>query len=255
MDAHYEYDYEDSPSPRRSSSSKQKLPVEETLNVSTVLDYTLLNFQLTLLQKRRDQNRVSQRAFRQRKEKHTKELEQKVEELETLLETASQENSIAASQMSRMEQELSYYRRLLFSDTQKLSGSLGLDSPVRDSYSSSSYPSNPDFSSTGWTAGLGTGGIGGKPLPYLAGYTPSPFAYTGTGSAYSTSSSTRDQTPDSPQSYGRTLSNPSTSPLLQNLDVQQWQYGTSPETPAYVAFNTSEPAQGFGNQWGVEDRW
>lgn len=92
-------------------------------------------------------------------------------------------------------------------------------------------------------------------MPYLAGYTPSPFAYTGTGSAYSTSSSTRDQTPDSPQSYGRTLSNPSTSPLLQNLDVQQWQYGTSPETPAYVAFNTSEPAQGFGNQWGVEDRW
>ncbi|KAH8594615.1 hypothetical protein B0O99DRAFT_494784, partial [Bisporella sp. PMI_857] len=56
--------------------------------------------------KRRDQNRVSQRAFRQRKEKHTKELEAKVEELENLLETASHENSMAASQMSRMEEEL-----------------------------------------------------------------------------------------------------------------------------------------------------
>jgi hypothetical protein len=69
---------------------------------------------LTKTQKRRDQNRVSQRAFRQRKEKHTKELELKVEELETLLENASQENSIVTSQMTKMEEELCYYRRLLF---------------------------------------------------------------------------------------------------------------------------------------------
>ncbi|KAG9240562.1 Bzip transcription factor Pap1 bound To Dna, partial [Calycina marina] len=56
--------------------------------------------------KRRDQNRVSQRAFRQRKEKHTKELEAKVSELEQLLESASYENSLAASQMGRMGEEL-----------------------------------------------------------------------------------------------------------------------------------------------------
>jgi len=93
MDGEYEWDESEQHGEKKSRS---KLPVEDKLN------------------KRRDQNRVSQRAFRQRKEKHTKELEQKVEELETLLESASQENSVVTSQMAKMEEELCYYRRLLF---------------------------------------------------------------------------------------------------------------------------------------------
>ncbi len=65
-------------------------------------------------QKRRGQNRASQRAFRERKERHTKELEIKVSELVNLLESANLENSVAQSQIIQMENELSYYRHLLF---------------------------------------------------------------------------------------------------------------------------------------------
>jgi len=224
----YFSDDHESPSPRRSSSSKHKLPVEDKLN------------------KRRDQNRISQRAFRQRKEKHTKELEQKVEELETLLETASQENSIAASQMSRMEQELQYYRRLLFSDTGKASNSFSA-SPSSDASYSSAYSST-----TSYQAGLGTGT---KPLPYLAGYTPSPYTYAAVGgSTYSTNSSTRDATPDSPSSSNFEYA---PSPVMGNastwLATDSYKAGGGGDD-AYLAFDTSQPAQGYGwqdnsNQW------
>src|SRR5258708_121561 len=57
---------------------------------------------------------MSQRAFRRRKERHTIELESKVEELEALLDTASRENSVAASRLNKLEGELLYYRGLLY---------------------------------------------------------------------------------------------------------------------------------------------
>jgi hypothetical protein len=68
----------------------------------------------TLPQKRRDQNRIAQRAFRQRKDKHARDLEAKIEELEAQLEMASYKNTAAKSRMHRMEAELSFSRGLLF---------------------------------------------------------------------------------------------------------------------------------------------
>ncbi|KIM93353.1 hypothetical protein OIDMADRAFT_35847 [Oidiodendron maius Zn] len=64
--------------------------------------------------RRRDQNRISQRAFRRRKEEYALELESKVKELEDLLEAVGHENSEAASRMNKMEGELLYYRGLLY---------------------------------------------------------------------------------------------------------------------------------------------
>ena len=101
--------------------SKKRAHPNDRLMVSFFAHHDIRNTQRlsALQQKRRDQNRVSQRAFSQRKERHTKELEVKVEELETLLEAASHENSIVHSQMGRMEEELCYYRRLLFIGTRQ----------------------------------------------------------------------------------------------------------------------------------------
>lgn len=66
---------------------------------------------LTLLsQKRKAQNRAAQRAFRERKEKHLKDLETKVEELEKASESANHENGLLRAQVERMTAELTQYK-------------------------------------------------------------------------------------------------------------------------------------------------
>lgn len=62
-------------------------------------------------QKRKAQNRAAQRAFRERKEKHLKDLETKVEDLEKASESANHENSMLRAQIEKMSTELSEYRK------------------------------------------------------------------------------------------------------------------------------------------------
>ncbi|OAQ97932.1 hypothetical protein LLEC1_01230 [Akanthomyces lecanii] len=61
--------------------------------------------------KRKAQNRAAQRAFRERKEKHLKDLETKVEELEKASEAANHENSKLRAQVDRMNMELKQYKQ------------------------------------------------------------------------------------------------------------------------------------------------
>ncbi|KAJ6442112.1 AP-1-like protein [Purpureocillium lavendulum] len=63
--------------------------------------------------KRKAQNRAAQRAFRERKEKHLKDLETKVEELEKASEDANHENSKLRAQVERMTTELNQYKQRL----------------------------------------------------------------------------------------------------------------------------------------------
>lgn len=60
--------------------------------------------------KRKAQNRAAQRAFRERKEKHLKDLETKVEDLEKASEAANNENSVLKAQIERLILELNEYR-------------------------------------------------------------------------------------------------------------------------------------------------
>lgn len=66
---------------------------------------------LTIEQKRKAQNRAAQRAFRERKEKHVKDLETKVEELEKASNSANNENSQLRSQIEKLTTELNEYRK------------------------------------------------------------------------------------------------------------------------------------------------
>ena len=66
-----------------------------------------------MLQKRKAQNRAAQRAFRERKEKHLKDLETKVEDLQKASESANHENSILRAQVEKMSMELREYRKRL----------------------------------------------------------------------------------------------------------------------------------------------
>ncbi|WEW58685.1 DNA-binding transcription factor yap1 [Emydomyces testavorans] len=63
--------------------------------------------------KRKAQNRAAQRAFRERKEKHLKDLETKVDDLEKASEAANHENSLLRAQIERLQVELREYRRRL----------------------------------------------------------------------------------------------------------------------------------------------
>lgn len=63
------------------------------------------------MQKRKAQNRAAQRAFRERKEKHLKDLETKVDELEKASQTANQENGLLRAQVERLQVELKEYRK------------------------------------------------------------------------------------------------------------------------------------------------
>ncbi|KAJ5215406.1 uncharacterized protein N7498_001813 [Penicillium cinerascens] len=63
--------------------------------------------------KRKAQNRAAQRAFRERKEKHLKDLETKVDELQKSSDTATQENGLLRAQVERLQVELREYRKRL----------------------------------------------------------------------------------------------------------------------------------------------
>ncbi|KAF2110708.1 AP1-like transcription factor-like protein [Lophiotrema nucula] len=63
--------------------------------------------------KRKAQNRAAQRAFRERKEKHLKDLETKVAELEKASDASNHENGLLRAQVQRLQMELREYRKRL----------------------------------------------------------------------------------------------------------------------------------------------
>lgn len=74
-------------------------------------------------QKRKAQNRAAQRAFRERKEKHLKDLEEKVGDLEKQSEAEKHENGLLRAQVERLQTELREYRKRLSLNSGRLSGS------------------------------------------------------------------------------------------------------------------------------------
>jgi hypothetical protein len=184
-------------------------------------------------QKRRDQNRISQRAFRLRKERHTMELEAKVEEMETLLETASRENSMAASRMNKMEGELLYYRGLL-------SGAANQRNSFITSYPGGEYrSSSSQYATSGDVAAYGT-----VPSYSYAPAIPSLVAptlaseYQRAGSYDSSSTGSDSPAGEAPLEYSRPAGDPRSSPPQRNVDSAMW---------AYLQFNTAEPAGDDGS--------
>lgn len=95
-----ERDDESSPKRRESSDKVPKKPGRKPLTSEPS-------------SKRKAQNRAAQRAFRERKEKHLKDLETKVEELEKASEAANHENSKLRAQVDRMTTELHQYKQKL----------------------------------------------------------------------------------------------------------------------------------------------
>jgi len=102
----------------------------------------------SMVKKRKAQNRAAQRAFRERKEKHLKDLETKVQDLEKVSEAANHENSILRAQIEKMSVELREYRKRLPVSGSGRSSSLngGLPSYLRGSNSNTvNSPNDVNF--------------------------------------------------------------------------------------------------------------
>jgi AP-1-like factor len=92
--------------------------------------------------KRKAQNRAAQRAFRERKEKHLKDLETKVEELEKASDSTNHENALLRAQVQRLQMELREYRKRL-----SLNSTLGRSPPLNGTLQS--YLTNTNGNNSG----------------------------------------------------------------------------------------------------------
>ncbi|KAK6503186.1 DNA-binding transcription factor yap1 [Arthrobotrys musiformis] len=115
--------------------------------------------------KRKAQNRAAQRAFRERKEKHLKDLEQKVQDLEKVSESTNQENKVLKEQVEKLQTELKEYRKRFsmgVSHSRSPSNSISHGLNSLDSAVGSSGGFNFDFPLFGNFAAPGQNVIGGK---------------------------------------------------------------------------------------------
>ncbi|KAI8935575.1 hypothetical protein NX059_008144 [Plenodomus lindquistii] len=101
--------------------------------------------------KRKAQNRAAQRAFRERKEKHLKDLETKVNELEKASDATNHENGLLRAQVQRLQMELREYRKRLSLNSTGLARTPPLASGFssllnNNTSSSSSHNKNNNFS-------------------------------------------------------------------------------------------------------------
>lgn len=90
--------------------------------------------------KRKAQNRAAQRAFRERKERHLKDLETKVEDLEKASEATNHENGRLRAQVEKMGVELKEYRKRM-----SLSTAAAGYSPPPSATQSQNYGNSNDF--------------------------------------------------------------------------------------------------------------
>ena len=129
--------------------------------------------------KRKAQNRAAQRAFRERKEKHLKDLETKVEELQKASENASNENSQLRARIETMTAELNEYKKRMSLVPTSRSNSQGPTIPWGSAFISNINDVNFQFESPKF---------GVLPGPQPTKQTPAPAASATTPSAREKSS-------------------------------------------------------------------
>lgn len=181
------------------------------------------------MQKRKAQNRAAQRAFRERKEKHLKDLETKVFELEKQSEAEKHENGLLRAQVERLQTELREYRKRLSLNSGRTSGS-----PPVGGYSS--FLANMAANQNGNTASSNFQfefpRFGGLPGAHIFnngalganGAKPDPARSNSTPNTVGRSGSPRSQSGSAAQSPGKQTN------------------GTSPESNLFNGVNgTSEP--------------
>jgi AP-1-like transcription factor len=173
------------------------------------------------LQKRKAQNRAAQRAFRERKEKHLKDMETKVNDLEKASESANHENSLLRAQVDRLQTELKEYRKRLHLNGSSLASSppLGGSAPWMKKYSGSNNSGNAfqfDFPNFGGLPGSHIFNNGAESKKSVSGQQFVPGVLNRSNPTPRSSSSPQMQNGNSPAKRDSTISQLSPGSQPQN---------------------------------------
>ncbi|EON68608.1 hypothetical protein W97_07866 [Coniosporium apollinis CBS 100218] len=170
--------------------------------------------------KRKAQNRAAQRAFRERKEKHLKDLETKVQELEKISSEANQENGVLRAQVERLQMELREYRKRLSLNA----SNLGRSPPLAGSFSSQIAAGNnnlsnsfqfefPRFGGLPATHMFGSDSMANTNAPPLSKRSSAPTAVPSPNGSSLSSPNKTSSSFSSPQRNGSSHNSPSTNIL------------------------------------------
>jgi AP-1-like factor len=155
--------------------------------------------------KRKAQNRAAQRAFRERKEKHLKDLETKVQELEKASDATNHENGLLRAQVQRLQMELREYRKRLSMNSTGLSRTPPLAGGFSSMLNTNSVANNfsfefPRFGSLPGNQLLDNGPLGKNKSASVSSSVLG--RQNSTGRALSPNSNTSGSTTDSPAPIG-----------------------------------------------------
>ncbi|KAI6377730.1 hypothetical protein MCOR25_002454 [Pyricularia grisea] len=208
--------------------------------------------------KRKAQNRAAQRAFRERKEKHVKDLELKVEELEEISKAANDENSSLKAEVARLSTELKEYKKRLSLQTNSR------PQPRQQTFGSPMVHNLPDVNFHFEFPKFGA--LPGPPASNVAGSTPSARGLSQTPSFTSSPSQqgspddgSKDKaTPSSSYSVGLDSQTKDDiakfsgifSPPLTNTNVANASRGSMDSQSGPGLSNTSSPSASTGSHAG-----
>ncbi|RWA14833.1 hypothetical protein EKO27_g285 [Xylaria grammica] len=191
--------------------------------------------------KRKAQNRAAQRAFRERKEKHLKDLETKVEELEKASNATNDENSQLRTQIEKLTVELEQYKKKLSVVSSRSRSSTGTTSRGHSTFGSAAIQNINDvnfqfeFPKFGMFPGPNPASLAGgkKASPY-----PSP------------SSGRSPNTQTSPPEHPTTGSSENSSKSRENSEGQHAKDPFASSIKYSDIFNNSGPLDGANGNSG-----
>ncbi|KXT08784.1 hypothetical protein AC579_7666 [Pseudocercospora musae] len=214
--------------------------------------------------KRKAQNRAAQRAFRERKEKHLKDLETKVTELSKAQEADKHENGLLKAQVERLQIELREYRKRLSLNSGAVRGSPPLSavggqhrSNSAGSYSGGFQFDFPKFGGLPGSALFGNRKLshGNSPIKRASGNTPpvltqSPTSLNGHRNSLSREQNSRQNSMGrsmSPQNLHGTGSNVTSPAQLTNFDATFASYSTNNNMHGFASTLPQMNNDGFGD--------
>lgn len=188
------------------------------------------------MQKRKAQNRAAQRAFRERKEKHLKDLETKVADLTKTQEADKHENGLLKAQVERLQIELREYRKRLSLNSSASRGSPPLNATAGQHRSNSGGGFQFDFPKFGGLPGSQLFGrqntVNKRDNNTPPAITQSPTDISGLGHASRQNSQGRSISPQSVQGNGSSTGSPA-----HFANVSQ----------AFAPYSTNNNMHGFAN--------
>lgn len=186
-------------------------------------------------QKRKAQNRAAQRAFRERKEAHLKDLETKVSELTKSSEADKHENGLLRAQVDRLQTELREYRKRLSLNSNSVKRSPTLSATQSSSRNPMGFQFEfPKFGSLPTAQILGSAS-NNNITPPLSNHSPSSSSFSQSGQYTRNNSEARSMSPATQNQMAQTQN----SSRVSSADPTS--------TNSFLPYSTSDNMHGFAS--------